>query len=308
MRTPLDDIAVFVEVVERGGFRAAAARLDLSPSAVSKRISALEQRLEVQLLRRTTRSSSLTQAGEQLFERVRDVPGDLAEALESVREATGRVTGILRVIMPTYFENDVLYERVVPAFLDAHPGVSLTLSLVPDPVAHLSGEFDLLVAGRLPHQQFPDSSAVGRRLLKLRGALFASPGYLEQHGRPAHPANLVDHNCLGYLNPQWHFTAPDGVPFVHRAEGNLQTNSNQLLRAATLAGLGITYSFPVFFAEDLREGRVVRLLDEYTAESYVGLHVFYPASRFVPRRTRAFVDVLVEHLSGESNPGQEITR
>ena len=300
MRTPLDDIAVFVEVIEQGGFRAAADRLDLSPSAVSKRVSSLEQRLEVQLLHRTTRKLSMTQAGEQLFERVRDIPGDVAEAVESIRESTGRVTGTLRVVMPTYFEDDVLYGQVVPTFLRAHPGVSLTLTLVTDPVAHLGGEFDLLVAGRLPHQRFPDSSAVGRRLLKLRGALFASPAYLERHGRPGHPAELVDHNCLGYLNPQWHFTAPDGSPYVHRAVGNLQTNSNQLLRAATLAGLGITYSFPVFFADDLREGRVVRLLDEFTAESYVGLHVFYPASRFVPRRTRAFVDVLVEHLGGES--------
>lgn len=299
MRTPLDDIAVFVEVVDQGGFRAAADRLDLSPSAVSKRVSSLEQRLEVQLLHRTTRKLSLTQTGEQLYERVRDIPAAAAEAVESVREATGRVTGTLRVVMPTYFENDVLYGLVVPAFLKAHPGVSLTLTLATDPLAHLGGEFDLLVAGRLPHQRFPDSSAVGRRLLKLGGALFASPAYLERNGHPRHPSDLADHNCVGYLNPEWHFTAPDGVPFVHRAEGNLQTNSNQLLRAVTLAGMGITYSFPVFFADDLRAGRVVRLLDEYTAESYVALHVFYPAARFVPRRTRAFVDVLVEHLGGD---------
>ena len=298
MRSSLDEIAVFVAVVDQGSFRSAAQQLGLSPSAVSKRLSALEERLGVQLLQRTTRKLSITQAGELLYDRVRSIPADIAEAEEQLREAAGRVTGDLRVVMPTFFESDVLYERVLPAYLDTFPEVSLTLTIVADPVAHLQGAFDLLVAGRLPHHQFPDSSAVGRQLLKLRGALFASPGYLERHGRPQHPRELAGHNCLSYLNPEWHFTTPSG-PFVHRAEGDLRTNSNQLLRTATLAGRGLVYSFPVFFDDALRAGQVETLLDEYTAASYVGLHVFYPAARFIPRRTRAFVDTLVEHLSSE---------
>ncbi len=297
MKRSLDEIAVFVEVVDRGSFRAAAQRLDLSPSAVSKRISALEQRLQVQLLQRTTRRLSLTQAGELLYEQVHTIPGDLAAAEERLREAEGRVAGSLRVVMPSYFESDLLYERVIPDYLAQYPAVSLTLTVVDDPVARLRESFDLLVAGKLPHQQFPDSTAVGRSLLNLGGALFATQDYLDRHGRPEHPRGLADHNCLSYLNPQWHFTEPDGTPFVHHAEGNLRTNSNRLLRAATLAGHGIAYSFPIFFAEDLREGRVVRLLDAYTAESFVALYVFYPAARFVPQRTRTFVDTLLRHLS-----------
>jgi len=299
MRSSLDEIAVFVAVIDHGSFRSAADRLGLSPSAVSKRLSSLEERLGVQLLHRTTRKLSITQAGELLYDRVHTIPSDIAAAEEQLRETAGRVTGNLRVVMPTFFESDVLYEQVVPAYLDAFPEVSLTLTIVHDPVAHLRGTFDLLLAGRLPHHQFPDSSAVGRQLLKLRGALFATPDYLAARGRPRHPRDLAEHNCLGYLNPEWHFTTPGGQPFVHRAEGDLRTNSNLLLRVATLAGRGIAYSFPVFFADALHEGQVETLLDEYTAESYVGLHVFYPAARFVPRRTRAFVDILVEQLSSE---------
>jgi len=299
MRSSLDEIAVFVAVVDQGSFRAAADRLGLSPSAVSKRVSALEERLGIQLLQRTTRSLTITQAGELLYDQVRTIPTDIAEAEEQLRESAGRVTGDLRVVMPTFFESDVLYERVVPAYLDAFPEVSLTLTIVHDPVSQLQGTFDLLVAGRLPHHQFPDSSAVGRQLLKLRGALFASPDYLQRHGRPQHPRDLAGRNCLSYLNPEWHFTSPSGQPIIHRAEGDLRTNSNQLLRVATLAGRGIAYSFPVFFRDALRAGQVETLLDEYTAESYVGLHVFYPAARFIPRRTRAFVDILVDHLSSE---------
>lgn len=299
MRRSLDDIGVFVAVVDQGSFRGAAKRLDLSPSAVSKRLGALEQRLQVQLLQRTTRRLSLTQAGELLYEQVHAIPAALAAAEERLREAEGLVSGGLRVVMPSYFESDLLYERVIPDYLEAHPAVSLTLTVVDDPLARLREAFDLLVAGKLPNQQFPDSSAVGRRLLRLRGALFATSAYLGQRGRPEHPRDLANHNCLGYLNPQWHFTEPEGNPFVHTAEGNLRTNSNRLLRAATLAGQGIAYSFPVFFQRDLLEGRVETLLDEYTAESYVALYVFYPAARFVPRRTREFIDTLVRHLSDE---------
>jgi DNA-binding transcriptional LysR family regulator len=302
LRASLDDIAVFVEVVDRGSFRGAARGLELSPSAVSKRVSALEQRLQVQLLQRTTRRLSLTQAGELLYEHVHAIPGDLTMAEERVREASGRVAGALRVVVPTFFESDVLYEQVIPGYLAAHPDVSLTLTLEASPLDHLDGDHDLLIAGRLPHQPFPDSSAIARRLLRLRGAVFAAPAYLERHGAPAHPRELADHNCLGYLNPDWHFTGPDGVPYVHRAGGNLRTNSNRLLRAATLAGRGITYSFPVFFALDLAAGRVVRLLDEYTAQSFVALYVFYPPTRFIPVRTRAFVDALVSALD---RPGDQ---
>jgi DNA-binding transcriptional LysR family regulator len=297
MQHSLDDIAVFVEIVDQGSLRGAARRLGLSPSAVSKRLSALEARLELQLLLRTTRKQSLTQAGELLYEQVRTIPRDLAAAEEQLREATGRVQGVLRVVMPTWFESAVLYDRVVPAYLDAHPRVRLDLTLAADPLTHLDGEFDLLMAGRQPQQRFPDSSAVSRRLIRIRGALFATPAYLERHGRPEHPDQLKDHNCLGYPNPLWHFTAPDGQALVHRAEGNLRTNSHQLLRSATLAGMGITYSFPAFFDDDLRSGQVVRLLDDYTAGSFIEVHAFYPPARYRPVRTKAFVETLLAQLN-----------
>jgi DNA-binding transcriptional LysR family regulator len=298
MPPSLDDIAVFVEIVNQGSLRGAARRLGLSPSAVSKRLAALEARLELQLLARTTRRIALTQAGELLYDRVQDIPAELAAAEEQLRESTGRVSGVLRVIMPTWFESGLLYDRVVPAYLGAYPLVRLDLTLVADPLARLGEEFDLLIAGRLPHQRFPDTSAVSRRLVRMEGAVFASPAYLERCGAPEHPDDLRQHNCLGYPNPLWHFTPPGEAPLVHRAEGSLRTNSNQLLRAATVAGLGVSYSFPVFFREDLAAGRVVQLLEEHSAGSFVEVHAFYPPSRYRPLRTRAFVEALTAQLSG----------
>jgi DNA-binding transcriptional LysR family regulator len=297
MSSTFDEIAAFVEVVEKGSFRGAAAHLGLSTSVVSKRIRALEERLQTQLIQRTTRKLSLTQAGELFYGEVRKIPVVVAAAEERVRDFAGRIEGSLSVVMPTYLESRELHDIVIPAYLAAHPGIDLQLQIVTNPFERAGDDFDLIVAGRLPHARFPDTSLIGRRLLKFRGALFVSPAYLEHHGGPSHPAELDRHNCLSYPNREWHFTEPSGKPVIVTARGSLRTNSNQLLRAATVAGLGIAYSFPVFFADDLRAGRVVRLLDEYTARSFVDVHVFYPGTRFVPRRTRAFIDALVAHFS-----------
>jgi DNA-binding transcriptional LysR family regulator len=118
-----------------------------------------------------------------------------------------------------------------------------------------------------------------------------------------HPDDLIHHNCLSFPNPLWHFTAPSGETLERRVEGNLSTNSHQLLRAATIAGLGVTYGFPVFFEADLRAGRVVRLMDEYTAGAAIEVHAFFPPGRYRPLRTRAFVDALLGELSAHAEPG-----
>ncbi len=298
MSPSLDEIAAFVAVIDHGSFSAAAEKLGLSVSVTSKRLKSLEERLSAQLIQRTTRRLSLTQAGELLYDQVKHIPGTVVEAEERVRELQGEVKGRLRVIMPTYFESEILSAEVVPRYLQAFPGVTLRLTIVDDPLEHLRDEFDLLVTGKLPHQRFPDATVINRRILKLRGRLFASPRYLEEHGAPGHPNELSSHNCLSYLNREWHFTEPSGRELIVHAEGTLTTNSNDLLRTATMAGLGITYAFPIHFRVDVEEGRVVQLLDEFTEGSYVAIHVLYPNTPFVPQRTRAFIEALSEHFSG----------
>jgi len=297
MHAPFDAIAAFVQVVEQGSFTAAAERLAVSTSVVSKRVRALESHLETALLRRTTRRVELTEAGRLLYSRVSGLPARIADAEEQVRALAGEPTGELRVILPSYFASPSLYRTVVPRYLRAHPAVRLTLTIVSRPAEHMSEDYDILLMGKLPHQRFPDASLIRRRLLKFHGALFASPGYLERHGRPAHPRDLDGHNCLSYLTREWHFTEPGGESFVLRPTGNLTTNSNEALLAATVGGLGIAYSFPVFFAEPQRTGKVVRLLDEFTSDSYVDMHAFYRRTRFRPQRVRAFLDALTEHFS-----------
>jgi DNA-binding transcriptional LysR family regulator len=175
MRSSLDDVAAFVAIVDQGSLRGAARSLGLSPSAVSKRLAALEERLEQQLIQRTTRRLHLTQAGELLYEQVCELPRQLAAAEERLREAAGTVQGVLRVVMPTWFESEVLYDRVVPAYLAAHPKVRLELTLAADTLSFLGRDQDLVVVGRLPSQRFPDSSAVGRLLVRMRGPCSPPP-------------------------------------------------------------------------------------------------------------------------------------
>jgi DNA-binding transcriptional LysR family regulator len=298
MMQSFEEIATFVAVVQHGGFGAAADRLGVATPVVSKRVKALEDRLSTQLVQRTPRAFVLTQAGELFYERVQHIPAMIGDAEERVRELSGTVRGRLAVIVPTCFESSAFRERVVTAFLQAYPGVSLTLNVVEKPVDHMRDDFDLLVTGKLPHRQLPETTLVNRRLCKLRGALFAAPSYLEKNGIPRHPGDLTKHNCLISVEREWHFTEPTGRAVVIQAAGSLTTNSPDTLRAAALAGLGIASSFPLFFAGDEQAGRVVRVLDEFTERMEIGVHALYPSSPFVPQRTRAFIDALTAYFAG----------
>jgi len=292
-----EDLRAFVEVVEQGSFRAAAKRLGISPPAVSKRIAALEQRLETQLLRRTTRRLALTEAGQLYYDRIAAIPARVDEAEERVREHTSRPRGRLRVAMPLFFSGAGMQLEVLPAFMAAYPDVRLEITVASDPATMLGASFDVLVAGKLPGHRFEDSSYRSRHLLSLPTCAYAAPSYLDARGRPTHPDELADHACISYQHPpRWYFVGPDGDEHVVRPRGPLRTNSNALLWAATLQGRGIAYSFPIFFDDQVAEGRVERVLEEYTAEAYVEVHVFHPPGRYVPRRTRAFIDALTEHF------------
>ncbi|MCB9601616.1 MAG: LysR family transcriptional regulator [Sandaracinus sp.] len=293
----LDDVVAFVEVVAQGGFGAAAQRLGLSTSVVSKRVSALEERLAVQLLVRTTRKVVLTDAGRHFYEEVRHLPRIVADAEARLQSVVDEPRGRLRVMMPTYFGGAGIQHDVIPSFMEAHRDVTLELVITTDPTQHLSEDFDVFVAGKLPHDRFPDTSMRVRHLFRFPGELYAAPSYLEEHGTPKHPRDLIDHDCLSYPSRDWSFVDPETrEPFVVSTKGSLTTNSNAVLWAATIRGLGIAYSFPYFFGHERNVGKVVRVLEEWTRESYVDIHVLQPPTRFVPPATRAFIDALVAHF------------
>lgn len=293
----LEEIEAFVGVVSAGSFTAAAESLGLSASVVTRRVQALEARLSVQLLQRSTRRVALTEAGRLFHERVSGIPARLAEAVDAVREASAGVAGQLRVIMPSFFASSGFHHEVIPRFLAEHPAVHLALQVVADPLAHLDEDFDLLVAALAPGRRFPDTSHVRRRLMRFRCAVFASPAYLARRGAPERPDALASHNCLSYPDRAWHFVDPDTrAPVTAHTRGTLTTNSNAMLYAGVLGGIGMAYTTPYFFDAEEADGRVVRVLERYAKDAAQEIHLFHPQGRFRPRRTRAFADALSAHF------------
>jgi DNA-binding transcriptional LysR family regulator len=293
----LDEIAAFVEVVERGSFKAAATSLGISVSVVSRRVQALEERLGVGLLHRTTRRLRLSDVGRELHAEVRGIPRLLEDAEERARARAARPSGLLRVVMPAYFASSGFHHRVVPEYLRAHPEVALTFTTVADPAEHLHEDWDVVVVARALGQRMPETAMVGRKIHELEAVLFAAPAYLEARGKPRTPEDLLGHNCLSYPDRRWRVRDPKSRrEVVLDVRGTLTTNSNAVLWAATMNGIGIASSFVHFFDTEVERGQVVTVLDAWTRRARIGIWAFHRGGRFVPRRARAFLDMLRAHF------------
>lgn len=304
MRLSLDKLQgmqTFVRVVESGSFSAVAKERQSTQSAISKQVAALEAALGVQLLTRTTRSLSLTEAGERYFEQARRLVAEVAEAEAQLRAGEQQLRGWLRIAASGAFGRLRLLPRV-QSFLAAHPAVRIDLRLA-------DGFVDLVEEGidlALRIGELPDSGLVARRIGTTRRGLVATPGYLQSRtGTPEplrHPDDLLAHNCIVYSelarDNAWSFVAGPGAGAspgsVHtvRAAGNLQTNASEVIRASVLAGMGIGYAPLFLFEAELANGEVERLLPEWTVQD-LPLHLVSPPQRRQSAKVRAFGDHLV---------------
>lgn len=279
----------FRRVVESGSFTAAAAELNQSHTIVSRQVRQLEIQLGAQLLNRTTRRFALTEAGQEYYTRCKPILDQLDDAAQAVSAHQARPSGLLRINAPQAFGTMELAQWL-PQFIIAHPQLRVDLVCNDRLVDLIEEGFD--VALRLTHV-LPDSSLIARRLAVSEMLLVASPAYLQQHGNPQQPADLVRHNCLTYsLAPkpnEFHFTAADGTPHPAIVRGNLQANTGIALRAAALAGLGIAASGSFIVHEDLRRGDLVHVLPAFTLKPRE-LYVLYPQNRHLSPKVRAFVE------------------
>ena len=288
------EMAVFVRVAQEGSFSAAARYMDLTPSAVSKQIGRLEERLGARLFNRTTRQISLTDVGQAFFARADRILGDLAEAERAVTDMAGNPRGRLRVSMPVAFGRMHLAPRL-PHFLAANPEVQIDLALN-DRFADLVEEgFDLA----LRIGELADSSLIARKLAPNRRIAVAASSYLEANGRPERPADLLDHNCLTYTyraqRHDWEFHGPNGREQV-RVGGNLEANDAGALREALLAGLGVALLPLWLIGEDVRDGRLEVVMPDYPAPDSA-IYAVYAPGRFLSPKVRRFVDFLVEEMT-----------
>ena len=288
----LVETEAFVTVVQEGSFTTGASRLGVSSSYASKLVTRLENRLGIQLLRRTTRQLTLTEAGEQFFEDSARALELVARAEEAVGSLRANPRGRLRVTLPTGIGLAWL-SRSLAEFMCAYPDIVMDVVYLDRIVDLVAEGFDLAIrVGSLP-----DSSLMVRRLAIVRRGLVASPGYLERHGRPSSPDQLREHACLVYSYQRaptsWVLQRANETHAV-AVSGPMIANSGSALVDAAAHGLGIAF-LPEFHTAACRtSGELEVVLPEWGDQ--VPVHLLYPSARHVPAKVRAFIDHMVESL------------
>lgn len=297
-------ISVFVRVADARSFVGAATRLGISPSAASKSLTRLEQRLGVRLLNRTTRSVSLTDDGLAFFECCRNVLRQLEDAETALTRGHSHPRGRLRVLMPAGFGRAVLVP-VLTKFAELHPALVVDVEFA-SRTADLAAEgVDVIIrTGELN-----DTRLVARKLCDIRYVAVASPEYLARHGEPATPADLAQHRCLGYHIPQthryrdWNFTAA-GQPLAEHISGNLNMNDGAALIEAAVAGAGIAMAATFLVAAPVRRGELRLVLRNYVSPG-PAVWIAHLKGRYVSSRIRTFIDFLATQVprSSEASDG-----
>ncbi len=287
----MDELECFAAVVAEQGFSAAAARLGTTTAAVSRRIKALEQRLGVRLLQRTTRRVQLTEAGEIYYREVHRLLQDLQAVEQQLQEVTRQPTGELRIVAPMSFGQ----RRLAPAlagFAAAHPKLRINLKLEDRETDIVAESFDVALRIAYP----ADSSYVARPIGPVPRYFCASPDYLAHRGTPRSPQELLSHDCLRYNviseRDEWTFNGPQGDETLG-VTGVFCSNNGDVLAEAAIQGLGITLLPEFIVSEALADGRLVRILQAYE-RTPLTLFAVYPSRHFVPAKTRLFVNHMVE--------------
>lgn len=291
-RMDLNEIAVFVKVVQTGSFTLAARELKMPNSTVSAKVSALEKRLGVTLIRRTTRRLSVTPAGQAYFKRCIQGLGEIEGAEAELVATLGEAQGLLRVTAPVELGSSML-PGLVQAFTKAHPKVRVEVILTDRRVELLSENIDLAIrAGELR-----DSSLVAKKLGLVYFALFASPRYLKANGEPKHPRDLRQHECVHFTPigfEQWTLTGARGTVHVP-VPARLIMNDLNMVKAMAVAGAGITL-LPTFFCyPELKAEKLVRVLGDWRTNE-APVHFVYPAQRFVTPKLTAFIELATPSL------------
>ena len=287
------EMDIFVRTAELGSFSAAGRRLRLSPSAVSKLVTRIEDRLGTRLMVRSTRALQLTPEGEVYLERARQILGEIDEA-ERMVAGGGRAVprGRLRVSASVGF--GVRYVvPLVPEFLQTYPHVELELSLSDSVIDLIEERADIAIrSGPLN-----DSTLKARKILQSRRVIVASPAYLDGRGVPQTPDDLADHNCLQFNFRRsvdaWPFRDPGGGPIYSRAIcGNIQVNNGPTMRRLCLDGLGLARVGQFHVQPDIEAGKLVEVLTPYNPDDIELIHAVFAGHEHLAARIRAFVDFL----------------
>ena len=286
----ISGLHTFIRVVETGSFSAVAREGNSSQSAVTRQVAQLEEHFGVRLFHRTTRKISLTDDGQELVTRARHLLEEAEDLEDTFGKNGGSPTGLVRMGIPVGAA--ILLVSDFAALLRRHPGLALELVV--------SEQMDDLVAGRLDlalrFGQSADTSLVSRALATIGSAAVAAPAYLEQHGAPEHPSDLLKHTCIihdiGPDSAHWVFSGPDGAAEVEVSSA-FRSNNSLVVRQVALSGYGIALLGDPLILQEIRAGRLYRLLPNYSVRRRP-VFVVYPSRRHLAQRTRVVIDFLIE--------------
>lgn len=291
----LNDVRLFIQVVEHNSFTSAAEKLNIQKSTISRRIAQLEDELGVRLLQRTTRKLSLTNEGQELFNSCQPLLDELNSVADQVTSNQSDPKGRLRITMPPEMGIYIM-NNVVASFMQQYPKIQLEVELSPRVVDLVEEGFDLAVrVGKLS-----DSSLIGRKIADSRLALFASRGYIDTYGEPKTPDDLYDHQCIGTS------ATVNGWAFSNWNEGKplnlscrIGANSLSFCREMMRQDLGIARMPSSFCRELVASGELVEILKGYQPPP-VEIHALYPSKRHLNPKVRLFLDHLIEGLKDHS--------
>lgn len=296
LRANLNEIVVFMAVVDEGSFVAGGKTLGLTRSAAGKAIQRLEDRLGVRLLHRTTRALSLTDEGRVFHERARPILAAVDDAEASVAGDRGTPRGVLRLTVPDAFGRLVILP-LVKTYLETWPDVQVEISLSDRQADIVEEGFDLAVRIGAPPA---DSTLVSRVVTTFTAMLFAAPSYVAAHGAPRSLDDLARHDCLIFTSrgrrQPWRFRDRDGTWAKAQGRSRLRLDSGAALRSAAVAGLGIAYLPDFLVADDLAAGRLQQVLPRVSADDAT-IVAIYPSRRLLEPRVRRFIDLMVDALA-----------
>jgi len=291
------EMETFLAVACAGSLSGAARALGLTPSAVSRLVTRIEQRLGVRLVVRTTRSLRLTREGEDYALAARRILADLDQTESAIADRASP-RGLVRV-SAALAHGRLTLVPLLPAFLARYPDITVEVQLSDEISDVEGGHIDVAIR----FGPLPDSLLSARRLGETGRSVVASPQYLQRHGYPQTPADLAHHNCMDFsfkrIEPGWPFRV-DGETIMLPVDGNVHANNGETLVQLALQGVGITRLGNFHIGPELASGRLVTLLDDYNPGDTEAIHAVFIGGTTMPARVRVFVDYLVEKMAAGS--------
>ena len=290
MRDDLTGLTALLSVAEKRSFTAAAAELRVTPSAVSQTVRALEERVGVRLLQRTTRSVGLTEAGSRFLARLKPAMAGVQEAFDSLGELRDRPAGVLRLNLPRLGYQQVIAPKLA-AFLEAYPDIDLDIAIDDALTNIVEHGFD---AGMRIGEMVEAEMVSVRVGALMRMAVVGSPSYFAAHGKPRHPRELTTHDCINYRRRtlgvvyRWEFTE-NAKDFDVAVNGRVLLNDGDLMISAALSGVGLAFVGEDTVQEELKDKRLVRVLESFCVP-FPGLYLYYPSRAQIAPKLQAFVD------------------